>query len=212
MDQPEKKAILSSEVFQMWQRRAAQHPEFADEWQDYALMMAAFQTALQRAPLTAEACDGVDIEYLLITELEHVADTINAVFPHGGMAEFASYVTDAQRKHAASTLPNHVDSQVSTEFVDAQEDEVQTAVYQPRNVSVGHGSIIMTSEDFINGYQAGHLSYMVEARTVMVTDEALMALILDKLTSVGESERYSVGYIVGWIAALVSKEKKGGLL
>jgi hypothetical protein len=81
--------------------------------------------------------------------------------------------------------------------------------YQRRNVSVGQGCIVMTSEDFVNGYQAGHLSYMLEARTVMVTDEALMTLIADRFANKDQSERYNAGYIVGWLAALVCKEKKG---
>lgn len=81
----------------MWEQRAEISEEFADEWRDYARIMAAFQTALERAPRTVEICEHVDIERLLITELEHVADTINAVFPRGGMMEFALYTTGAKK-------------------------------------------------------------------------------------------------------------------
>ncbi|MEO9030223.1 MAG: hypothetical protein ABI413_15560 [Ktedonobacteraceae bacterium] len=89
---------ISSDVFQIWEQRAEASEEFAEEWRDYAMMMAAFQAALSRAPRTAEACENVDIERLLITEIEHVADTINAVFPRGGIMEFASYMTAAQQR------------------------------------------------------------------------------------------------------------------
>jgi hypothetical protein len=81
--------------------------------------------------------------------------------------------------------------------------------YQRRNVSVGQGCIVMTSEDFVNGYQARHLSSLLEARTEMVTDEALLTLIRDRFASQDHRERYNAGYIVGWLAALVCKEKKG---
>ncbi|HEX4713734.1 MAG TPA: hypothetical protein VH164_02280 [Ktedonobacteraceae bacterium] len=60
-------------------------------------MMATFQAALDRAPRAAEACANVHIEDLLIAELEHLADLVSAIFPRGGMKEFASYVTTARK-------------------------------------------------------------------------------------------------------------------
>ena len=82
----------------------------------------------------------------------------------------------------------------------------------PRNVSVGHGFMVMSSEDFVNGYQAGHLSYMLEGRAMHFTDEELLALIRERVACTEYSERYSVGYIVGWIVALASKQCKGRFL
>lgn len=67
--------------------------------------------------------------------------------------------------------------------------------YQHKNVSVGHGCIVMTSEDFVNGYQAGHLSYMLEARAMTMTDEALITLIIGRLANKDYSERYNTGCI-----------------
>ncbi|MEO9030224.1 MAG: hypothetical protein ABI413_15565 [Ktedonobacteraceae bacterium] len=81
--------------------------------------------------------------------------------------------------------------------------------YKQRNVSVGQGCMVMTSEDFVNGYQAGHLSYMLEARSVKFTDEALISLLTRKLGNTEHSTHYSAGYIVGWIATLASKEAAG---
>lgn len=99
MSQPEATHILSAEVFQVWERQAeASGEEFGDEWRAYAMMMGAFQEALERAPLTADACTSMDIERLLITELEHVADTVNAIFSRGGIMEFASYMTAAKKR------------------------------------------------------------------------------------------------------------------
>ncbi|MEO7019118.1 MAG: hypothetical protein ABI234_03095 [Ktedonobacteraceae bacterium] len=215
MSQPKTNEKISPQVFQVWKDKAEASEEFADEWRDYALMMATFQAALERAPRTIEVCEDVNIERLLITELEYLADTVNAVFPRGGMMEFASYVTGSQRVNV--TNAHYLNSawkeaELTRKAVNANRYEEQAVDYQPRNVAVGQGCMVMTSEDFVNGYQAGHLSYMLEARAVTVTDEALIALIMSRLASKDYSECYNAGYVVGWIAALASKEKKGGPL
>jgi len=98
MNQTEPGEPLTTEVFQMWSEKAETSKTFADAWRDYAMMMTAFQTALERAPHTAEACDHVDIESLLISEIEHVADMVHAIFPCGGILEFASYLTCAKKR------------------------------------------------------------------------------------------------------------------
>ncbi len=75
----------------------------------------------------------------------------------------------------------------------------------PKPVSVGNGLLVMTTEEFINGYQAGHLAYMSQSRTTILIDETVIIHLLDKLEDIHFTDRYSVGYVVGWIAALVSK-------
>ena len=98
MSQPEATQILSSEVFQIWEHQAeASEEEYADEWREYAIMIAAFQAALERVPRTAEACQSANIERLLISELEHLADIVQRIFPRGGFMEFASYTTSAKK-------------------------------------------------------------------------------------------------------------------
>lgn len=78
-------------------------------------------------------------------------------------------------------------------------------VSAPRPVSVGNGLLVMTTEEFINGYQAGHLAYMSQSRTVLLTDETVIIHLLDKLEDIRVTDRYGVGYIVGWVAALAYK-------
>lgn len=77
--------------------------------------------------------------------------------------------------------------------------------YTSRHVLVGQGCMVMSSEDFVNGFQAGHLSYMLEARTAKFTDEALTTMIKKRREQQEHSERYNAGYIAGWIVALASK-------
>jgi hypothetical protein len=78
----------------------------------------------------------------------------------------------------------------------------------PRTISVGNGSLLITDETFLNGYQAGHLSYMADGRAVQFSDSSLTALIMDKLESMDHPEAYCVGYVVGWISTFASKEPK----
>lgn len=78
----------------------------------------------------------------------------------------------------------------------------------PRMITVGKGSLLLTNEDFLNGYQAGHLAYMADGRAVAFSDTRLITLIMDKLESLEVSEPYSVGFVVGWIASLACKGMK----
>jgi hypothetical protein len=78
----------------------------------------------------------------------------------------------------------------------------------PRSIPIGHGFLLVMTEDFLNGFQADHLAYMAEGRTVQFTEERLIALIMEKLESLEYSEPYSVGYVVAWIATLAEKGMK----
>jgi len=94
IEQHEAREPLSPAVFQLWEQHAKASVESADNWRDYARMMAAFQEALARTPRTAEECACVDIERLFVSELEHLANLVNVIFPLGGMLEFESYITE----------------------------------------------------------------------------------------------------------------------
>lgn len=75
----------------------------------------------------------------------------------------------------------------------------------PRIITVGQGALLVTSLDFLNGYQAGHLSSMAAGRAVAFSDEELITLLMEKLESLDSPERSSVGYVVGWIATFACK-------
>lgn len=98
MNQKTGEGLLSSDVFRIWERQAEASEAFAEIWRDYVLLMSTFQAALERAPRTTEACKDVDVEDLLISELEHLAATVYTIFPQGGIGEFASYLTNAQKR------------------------------------------------------------------------------------------------------------------
>ena len=103
MEQPDALPVSAPALFQMWERQAEASEEFADEWREYALLLTTFHAAWERAPRTAEVCAQTNIEQVLIGELEHLADAIHAIFPRGGIMEFASYLTTSINKRTSRT-------------------------------------------------------------------------------------------------------------
>lgn len=72
-------------------------------------------------------------------------------------------------------------------------------------MAVGNGFILPTTEDFVQGYQAGYLAYLMLQRSSLLTDKQLITLIIARLEDVDRSELYCVGYVVGWITALAQR-------
>lgn len=104
MEQADAIAALAPDAFEMWEYQAEMSEEFADEWREYALLMTTFHAAWERAPRTDKACEQTNIEHLLINELEHLANAIYAIFPRGGIMEFASYLTVSMNKHTSHSV------------------------------------------------------------------------------------------------------------
>ena len=76
---------------------------------------------------------------------------------------------------------------------------------QPRVITIGKGSVLVDNEHFINGYQAGSLAYRLDRKRFPITSQNMLALLMDKLENIEKPEEYTVGYCVGWIAALALK-------
>jgi hypothetical protein len=72
-------------------------------------------------------------------------------------------------------------------------------------VPVGTGYILITSEDFLNGFQAGHLAHKIDYSTVQISDRHLTSLLMEQLECVDHTELYNFGYLVGWFATLAGK-------
>lgn len=79
---------------------------------------------------------------------------------------------------------------------------------KPRLEQVGTGSLLFTKLDFLNGYQAGHLAYMTEGRTIQFSDTSLTTFLMEKLENLEYTERYSVGYVVGWLVSFATKGRQ----
>ena len=63
--------------------------------------------------------------------------------------------------------------------------------------------IIVTDDEFANGYQTGYLRYRTDDRTKTLIDMDIYALYVGTITSVRHSGRYLAGYVMGWTAALL---------
>lgn len=74
-----------------------------------------------------------------------------------------------------------------------------------RSLVIGRSAIIITSEAFLNGYQEGHLTYMVQDRTGQHSDETITALVLEQLESLDRSSLNGTGFIVGWLVTLITR-------
>lgn len=78
----------------------------------------------------------------------------------------------------------------------------------PRTITVGTNALLLTNEEFLNGYQVGHLSYMAESRTLALTDASLTTLLMTALEDMHHSEPYCMGFVVGWLCTFASKSAK----
>src|SRR5260370_18698228 len=78
-------------------------------------------------------------------------------------------------------------------------------IMRAKIVPVGTGSILITSEDFLNGFQAGRLAHKIDYSTAQISDRHLTSLLMEQLECVDHTELYNSGYIVGWFATLANK-------
>lgn len=74
-----------------------------------------------------------------------------------------------------------------------------------RPLFMGRSMVAVTSEDFLTGYQEGHLTYMVQDWTSQHTDESITALVLEQLESLDHSSLHGTGFIVGWLVTLITR-------
>lgn len=72
-------------------------------------------------------------------------------------------------------------------------------------IQVGKGSIVSDNEDFLNGYQAGHMACRLEMKRATFSNKSLTDMMMEKLESMTIPEQFSVGYIVGYISTLTLK-------
>ncbi len=82
---------------------------------------------------------------------------------------------------------------------------------QAKPVPVGTGAILATSEEFVHGYQAGHLAYMAAKTTHphLYTDEEVAKVCFEKLEEITLSDSSSIGFVVGWLHTLASNGTPG---
>lgn len=80
----------------------------------------------------------------------------------------------------------------------------------PTTLYIGTSAIALDQDtastlSFINGFQAGHLNYMVCRRKVMITDLSTTLLIAMHRHDHRQTVFFNTGFILGWLSTLVQK-------
>jgi hypothetical protein len=71
-------------------------------------------------------------------------------------------------------------------------------------IRVGQNVVYVNGDDFTNGFQAGHLTYMRE-RDRQHDEDDLAVTMMDALEDMTHPERWNIGYVVGWIVSFALK-------
>jgi len=74
----------------------------------------------------------------------------------------------------------------------------------PSAIPVGEGTLVITDETFLKGYQTGRLAFMSEGRAIRFSDKDLTTLIMKTLEDMSYSEPHCVGFVTGWLIAFAS--------
>lgn len=72
---------------------------------------------------------------------------------------------------------------------------------------IGNATIIVTDDDFVNGYQIGYLRYHVDYKGRDLTDRDIYSYIMRTCLDVQHSDRSNAGRIAGWVAAMHEQER-----
>ena len=72
---------------------------------------------------------------------------------------------------------------------------------------LGQVTILLADDQFINGYQAGHLCYMLDYRTKLLSDDEIYHFLANSLLTPLHPQRWNAGYIVGWIITMHQKKQ-----
>ena len=67
--------------------------------------------------------------------------------------------------------------------------------------------LAFTDDAFAHAYQVGYLQFKVDYETKTPSVLDIYTLVVGVITNVQHSGRYLVGYVTGWIAALVETYK-----
>lgn len=125
-------------------------------------------------------------------------------------------LSQAELDHIVRSADGELTSISHTQKLSSHENVPSSAssrTIPPRVIVIGSCGVIVYSEDFINGYQAGLLSCILDCRLSFrgqyeLTNESITAIIMERLEDVDHSEQYNMGYCIGWIATFATKGTK----
>ncbi len=71
---------------------------------------------------------------------------------------------------------------------------------------VGNITIAVQDEEFFDGYQSGYLCFRTHYQGKMLTEGDIHSFLVHNFFAGNTTERYNIGYITGWYAALFTHE------
>jgi hypothetical protein len=66
----------------------------------------------------------------------------------------------------------------------------------------GNALITVTDDDFCNSYTASYLTYHVHYRDRVLSEQEIYAFIVQHIRDVTRTDRWNVGFILGWVARM----------
>ena len=75
---------------------------------------------------------------------------------------------------------------------------------------IGSATISVSDEQFGNGYTVGYLRYLLDDVGKLLSERDIYEFIMGRLLDVRETDRWNVGVVLGWIAAMqkIREQKK----
>ncbi|MGB8346794.1 MAG: hypothetical protein WCD86_18040 [Ktedonobacteraceae bacterium] len=67
---------------------------------------------------------------------------------------------------------------------------------------IGNATICISDEQWGNGYTVGYLKYLLDYVGKPLTEREMYEFIIGHLQDVHETDRWNVGVVTGWIAAM----------
>jgi hypothetical protein len=72
--------------------------------------------------------------------------------------------------------------------------------------TIGNLTIAVQDDEFLDGYQAGHLRFRAHYQGQTLSEGDMRLFLARNYFDGSATERYNVGYITGWYAALFTHE------
>jgi hypothetical protein len=70
----------------------------------------------------------------------------------------------------------------------------------PPVMHIGKAIILLTlGEDFRNGYQAGHMTYLLKRYTYRFSDREFTHILVAAIDQEQESDLFNAGFVTGWL-------------
>ncbi|MGB8343241.1 MAG: hypothetical protein WCD86_00050 [Ktedonobacteraceae bacterium] len=79
----------------------------------------------------------------------------------------------------------------------------------PERHLIGNALIAFTDDQFCNACTAVYLTYHVYYRDLIVSEQDIYEFVMKHMHDVMHTDRWNVGFILGWVAKMHEKGKRG---